>query len=513
MVKMANKNNVLLLWGLSRKKRLIWGSLGLLLVVLPASFFLWGRLSAQSYWFTRLFNTSKPIKLSTLQGTNIQLDSSGRNVVVSSGIIFSHGAKYTFAKPSVINLPPCPRVKIRLPLLDGKHLPVYNSTEERWQSAIRRAAIKCSPRYFLNEILVPGSVRIENRAETISDASAKPSKFITNLTWSARGEFVYGPDNMILINRHDRDFILPTVFQINQDLSRKKQATSVLYEAKTRRIDTLCLNPLGNIQLICGTPAEFAPVPPTLPDGFTSLANLMAPTDKGDLANADICPIQSPVPEKIDDIIEKRNRLALANVRSKLESGSVVKVLFYGDSITCGGSVMDPSKSFPEVFIKDLGSRYPHAQITSINKGLGETSCKIRYRRFRGEILSEKPDLIVIEFVNDYQLPPGTIEAAYDSILPMAKSSGAEVIFCTPHLLNPLLFNYSSWEQVAQHPYIAQVHALAKKYGIALCDVALRWQHCRMEGMPPDWLLTDKVIHINETGHKIYAEELLRCFD
>ena len=279
--------------------------------------------------------------------------------------------------------------------------------------------------------------------------------------------------------------LLLTVFGITKDFSLNKHSTAVLYEAKTRRIDTLCLNKVGKIELVRGLPAEFAPVPPLLPDGFIALANILAPTENAALANSDICPLQNEVPIKIDAALKKEKRAALKNVREKLESGALVKILFYGDSITCGGSVMEPSESFPEIFAKELGVRYPHAQLVGINRGVGETSCKTRYRRFSGEVLSQKPDLVIIEFVNDYQLPPETIENAYNSILTQAKTAGVEVIICTPHLLKPLVFGYSSWEKMAQHPYILQVRDLSKKHNIALCDVASRWLHIRQEGVLP----------------------------
>ena len=199
----------------SGKMKFVSSALGLLIVVLSVLCVIWGKSFIHLPWVELLFDGAKPIKLSRPQFTNVQLSISGRKLVISPGEFIWHGNKCTFNKANKVDIPPCPRVSIRLPLLDGKNLPLYKSTEDRWQSAIRRATIKCSPQYFIKETLVSDSVRFENAADLAKYISTKPGRPITNLLWLTGGEAFYGPDNMILINRRDRDFTFVDCFWNN----------------------------------------------------------------------------------------------------------------------------------------------------------------------------------------------------------------------------------------------------------------------------------------------------------
>ena len=93
------------------------------------------------------------------------------------------------------------------------------------------------------------------------------------------------------------------------------------------------------------------------------------------------------------------------------------------------------------------------------------------------------------------------------------KQAGAEVVLCTPHLPAPQLMAAASWQAVAAKPYIKFVRQTAASAQVALADVAARWNSLRREGLNPDFMLVDEVIHPNDRGHAIYAEELLKCFD
>ncbi len=494
-----------------RKIEAIWGMVAILFFLLPGLPFLLGRFSNGALRFDPAQVKVNSLKFDSADGSRIEFRVKGRGVVVSSGVLVCHGVKYKFGQATELALSPCPTVKIALPLLDGTNLPVYENAEERWHSAIRRATIKSNAQYFLSNVLIPNSVCVKDI--DLPAEHLQPKDAVTNLVWALPGEYYFGPDNMILINRLDRDDELTEIFKVTDKLSTMQHAACVVYEAKTRRIDTVCLGRSGKFEIVSGTASEFYPSPPVMPEGFFPLVNVMAPVQNEDIRLVDLCAIKSLQPERIADAVKKRNHESLSRVRRKLESGGPIKVLFYGDSITCGGSVMDPHESFPDLFMAKLKNNYAHSRINFINRGMGQTSASTRYLRFQEEVLSEHPDLLVIEFINDYRANSELVDRAYKSILNEAKAAGIDVILCTPHLLNPLCFGYASWQKMASHPYINQVRALSKQNGVALCDLALRWQHCQAEGTPPNWLLTDGVIHLNERGHQIYAEELLRCFD
>jgi lysophospholipase L1-like esterase len=128
-------------------------------------------------------------------------------------------------------------------------------------------------------------------------------------------------------------------------------------------------------------------------------------------------------------------------------------------------------------------------------------------------VLSENPDLLIVEFVNDYAMPISQVDADFCSILEKAKAQRIDVILCTPHLLRPKYMQLKTWIEAANHPYILKLRELSRRFGVGLADVSKRWEKLNEEGLSPELMLSDDTLHINDRGHQIYAEELMNCFN
>lgn len=108
-------------------------------------------------------------------------------------------------------------------------------------------------------------------------------------------------------------------------------------------------------------------------------------------------------PEKKEILLEPAvpytARDGLPNVAAKLGVGEEVNVLFLGGSITVGGSSPNGYVTYVEKWLKE---RYPKATINMVNAGVSGTGSDYGARRYERDVLSKKPDLILIEFcVND----------------------------------------------------------------------------------------------------------------
>jgi len=403
----------------------------------------------------------------------LSLTISGRNLLVSRAE----------QPPRIITVPPVPAVHLEI-----------NLASSGWPAAMRKMTTVCNPSLFLRKTLVPGSLRT-----TVMTAVAP---------LNAR-EDRYGPDNLT-----GSEFQSALNEQYLKVLGLHKEtgkSQAIQYTAKARRLDTLTLNKEGEIKLELGIPTDLAPIAPKIPEQEFALANILAEPDDMRLTEADVFPITVAGSSKH----EHQGRGCLHEVCQKLRTGKPLRIVFYGDSITCGGSVENPELSFCNLFTRELKKRYPSSEITAINIGLGGTSTNTRLPRFREEVLSERPDLLVVEFVNNFALSKEEIKRDFDTMLTQAKAHGIDVILCTPHLFAPNYFPKSygmkTWEMVAKHPYVEQIRSLAKQYHTGLADVAARWENLQSDGLAPELLLTDKLLHINERGHEIYAEELLKC--
>ncbi|HEY9870094.1 MAG TPA: GDSL-type esterase/lipase family protein, partial [Candidatus Obscuribacterales bacterium] len=293
---------------------------------------------------------------------------------------------------------------------------------------------------------------------------------------------------------------------------KKGQTVYVDYKCSTARLDTLVINEAGKLSLLRGKPAMSAPLPPRVPADVLPLANLYVPPAGRAAGAADILPVKSlqPAPPPLE--VRQLNARALAKTLGKLKTNQDVQIVFWGDSVTGGADASTPDKSFASMLVSLLRERFPQANISAENAGVGGSNTVGRLPAFQSEVLAKQPDLVVVEFINDMRLPAEIAEANYAKILAALKQAGCDVILCVPHLPVPALMGAKSWEQVAQHPYFKFLRRTARSAQTGLADVARRWTNLDREGLRPDLMLADEIIHPNDRGHAIYAEELLNCF-
>jgi len=61
--------------------------------------------------------------------------------------------------------------------------------------------------------------------------------------------------------------------------------------------------------------------------------------------------------------------------------------------------------------------------------------------------------------------------------------------------------------------YVKALAAFAERHNLALADASSRWGHLWREGIPYVTLLHNTINHPDDRGHRLFAEELLKCFE
>lgn len=117
----------------------------------------------------------------------------------------------------------------------------------------------------------------------------------------------------------------------------------------------------------------------------------------------------------------KRSLLSVGNnkrmkqVIEKMQGGKETKIAYIGGSITEGYKV-NTIQNYVAKTTKTLKERFQNDNIKAINAGLSGTSSTIGLMRVKADVLSENPDLVVIEFaVNDAN--DNTSKMAYESLV------------------------------------------------------------------------------------------------
>lgn len=295
------------------------------------------------------------------------------------------------------------------------------------------------------------------------------------------------------------------------------------YQVSHRRIDAVQVAADGKVTLKPGRPHISAPVPPEPDAGCTVVAHVLA-----DYRATKVTPEAIyPVLESAEQAVTATTTGRIPKTLAKLKDGKPVTIVCLGDSVTAGGNASKPEYRYVDVFAAGLKSRFPKAAINVQNISAGGSASRhwlhpeqFPYRGMKGpdnpaqfkRVLEAKPDLVTIEFVNDAGLNAAQVEEAYGDILKRLEPLGTEVVLITPHFTMWKMMGFKSMGEKEKRPYVLALREFATKHKLGLADAAARWEHLVKEGLPYLTLLDNTINHPDDRGHRLFAEELWKCF-
>ena len=418
--------------------------------------------------------------------------SSDWQVAVSPGTVLVDGKKVVVAAP--VTLTVAPATRIRVVDEEYKTLRPFNDKAAPWAKGnplLRLATQETTA----PDLLVPDSFHLK----TAPGANAPTLKLGTDYALDPRWATVG---------------TLPT--------SAAPGPFWADYEYGLGRIDSLIMGARGTVTLRQGTPHNATPAPPTLQPKETLLANIWVPGRLQKLTADNLYPIgetassRNPSATNVTPIAAK----LLPKTWAKLNSGGTVKVLAWGDSVTVGAQSSDTAHRYQDQFVARLRRRFPKAtiELSTVAWG-GRTTAAFLAEppgspyNFAEKVLGAKPDLIVMEFVNDASLNPAQVEERYSGLLARFQEIGAEWAILTPH------FVWGEWMGTGAakvthdpRPYVAGLKAFTSKHNVALADASRHWEHLAMEGIPYQTLLCNSLNHPNDKGHALFADALMELF-
>jgi lysophospholipase L1-like esterase len=414
----------------------------------------------------------------------LQAHISQRRISIQPGSLWVNDKHIHLRKEMAVYVPNCPLVAVKnepveltadsLKAVSSRHILQYSRASENDKAPIEG-------------VIAPGSVRVK---PTEGDGNYYKPKidYALDLRWGALSRVPTGA-----IKEGQKVFVDYTYF--------------------TRRIDTLIVDEAGKMKLLTGKPSRSAPEPPVVDPHSLPLANIYAAHGAEPLKVQDFMPITARGPAIESTLRRESDRRALKVTLDKLSKGQPVRIVFWGDSITAGADASAPERSFAHVLLAELQQKYPRSHIQAFNAGIGGSNTKGRLKDFDKEVTAHRPDVIVVEFVNDIHLTREVIELNYRLIAEKARRTGAELLIVNPHWPAPQLLGVVDWSLVGKAPFYAVLRKLAGEHQVAFADVAKRWERLPREGLAPELVLVDKLVHPNNKGHALYAEEILKCFN
>ncbi|HEY9775460.1 MAG TPA: GDSL-type esterase/lipase family protein [Planktothrix sp.] len=405
-----------------------------------------------------------------------------RKIVIGAGQLEIDGKAITIAQPTKVEVPPAGVLD-----LDDEIVRFQDAGKPADTVVLPHCRASNIDNTILRNILVPGTLKLKSQPGHDGPGLTPDIDYAVDLKFGA-------------LTRNAGGSIKPG------------EKVFADYQTWRRRLDTIAFDPTdNNFVLVQGIPARSGPEPPVVAPPLLPLANVYSDWGDGEIAQTDVMPISEKFEGNPYQI--EHNLKAMQPIIKKLNTGDPIHLVFWGDSVTTGMDARSKQDGFVLSFCKQLKKQFPKANLVVSNLGIGGSTSSGRLPMLDIEVFGLKPDLIVVEFVNDLSLPAHEITKVYEELLDDAKKNNTAVILCTPHMAAPKMARTTDWNSVKDKPYLAVLRELGRNNDfVAVADVFARWDHLQKEGIRPEILLVNGLNHPNNYGHNIYVEELMKCF-
>lgn len=192
------------------------------------------------------------------------------------------------------------------------------------------------------------------------------------------------------------------------------------------------------------------------------------------------------------------------------------RIIFFGDSITQAG--VQP-KGYISQLQEMIDKKGDKAKYELIGAGIGGNKVYDLYLRLEDDVLSKKPDLVVIYVgVNDvwHKATSGTgtdpdkFIRFYQALINKIQASGAKLILCTPATIGEKT-DFSNQQDGDMNQYSNFIRNLATKNNLPLCDLRKEFLGHNLNNNPENkdkGILTTDRVHLNELGNQFVADKL-----
>lgn len=284
------------------------------------------------------------------------------------------------------------------------------------------------------------------------------------------------------------------------------ERVTVDYRYSLLRLDAVIRCEDGRVVPIRGRSHLTSPRPPVPPPSAELLATVLVPYF-GAADGGEVFPYVEP-PRRMSPAQAGE----LPETTRRLRHGAELRVVCWGDSVTCGGDASADATAYPALVERGLRAAGADARVTTVAvdgsnsaQWLSGDDVACDWRR----VEAARPHLVTLEFVNDAELDPAGWPALYGEIRARVHRMGAELLVTTPHFTMPAWMGSARPTDPDGRAYTAFLRAFCRSGSVALADVSLRWEHLAREALPYITLLHNGVNHPDDRGHALAADEIL----
>ena len=197
-------------------------------------------------------------------------------------------------------------------------------------------------------------------------------------------------------------------------------------------------------------------------------------------------------------IVSEGNLSRLSAVLAKARSGEEICVAAIGGSITAGGlQTKDPKNRYIARVADWFTQTFPKAKVRFVNAGIGGTNSLYGAMRVQRDVLSKKPDLVIVEYAVNDNHPVPMFWGSYEGVL--------RQILREPQ--HPAIVQLFFMQRKGENAQETQ-HMLGRHYDLPMVSFRDAWWPEIYSGRAKWEDMYADVVHPNDTG-QILASELL----
>lgn len=213
-------------------------------------------------------------------------------------------------------------------------------------------------------------------------------------------------------------------------------------------------------------------------------------------------PVTTPL-IKQRGIVSHGDESRLMAVMAKARRGEEICVAAIGGSITAGGLQTKDAKNRYIARVADWFTRtFPKAKVRFVNAGIGGTNSLYGAMRVQRDVLSKKPDLVIVEYAVNDNHPVPMFWSSYEGVL--------RQILREPQ--QPALVQMFFMQRKGENAQETQ-HMLGRHYNLPMVSFRDAWWPEIYSGRAKWEVMYADVVHPNDTGHILASELIIALLD
>ncbi len=200
---------------------------------------------------------------------------------------------------------------------------------------------------------------------------------------------------------------------------------------------------------------------------------------------------------------------SLPRVARRIAAGDPVTIVAFGSSTTVGYGTTSPAYTYPNRLVDQLRRKFPTADITIINRGMGGQDAPEMMKRFDAAVLAANPDLVIWQLGTNTVIKGGAEDIAATAALvedgiAQLQARGIDVVLIDPQYVPAVTAKTENASAMVK--LIAEVAKLKHVAVFPRFEVMRQWHE--VEKMPFDKFVIGDGLHMNDWGYACFAQLL-----